>query len=60
MREVVRDHLQARVPTCPDWTVDDLTWHLGMVYLYKAAGIREGATPRSGRRRMTRMTRRSS
>jgi uncharacterized protein (TIGR03083 family) len=45
MREVVADHLQARVPTCPDWTVDDLTWHLGMVYLHKAAGIREGGDP---------------
>jgi len=45
LRGIVPGHLDARVPTCPDWTVDDLTWHVGMVYLHKATGIREGAEP---------------
>jgi len=45
LRGVVPGHLEARVPTCPDWTVDDLTWHVGMVYLHKARAIREGAEP---------------
>ena len=33
------------MPTCPDWSVDDLTWHVGMVYLHKATAMREGAQP---------------
>ena len=45
MREIVPGHLDARVPSCPDWTVDDLTWHVGMVYLHKATAMREGAEP---------------
>jgi uncharacterized protein (TIGR03083 family) len=45
LRDIVPAHLDARVPTCPDWTVDDLTWHVGMVYLHKARAIREGAEP---------------
>ena len=46
MREIVPGHLDARVPSCPDWTVDDLTWHVGMVYLHKAVTMREGAEPK--------------
>jgi uncharacterized protein (TIGR03083 family) len=45
IREVVPGRLEERVPTCPDWTVDDLTWHVGMVYLHKATAMREGAEP---------------
>jgi uncharacterized protein (TIGR03083 family) len=42
MREVVPGHLEARVPTCPDWTVADLTRHVGQVYLHKVECIRDG------------------
>jgi uncharacterized protein (TIGR03083 family) len=45
LRGIVPGHLGAPVPTCPDWTVDDLVWHVGMVYLHKATGMREGAEP---------------
>ncbi len=45
IREVAPGHLEERVPTCPDWTVDDLTWHVGMVYLHKATAMRQGAEP---------------
>ena len=45
IREIVPGHLDERVPTCPDWSVDDLTWHVGMVYLHKATAMREGAEP---------------
>ncbi len=31
-RAVVPDRLTERVPTCPDWTVEDLVIHLGNVY----------------------------
>lgn len=46
LRSIVPGHLDSRVPTCPDWTVDDLTWHVGMVYLHKATVLREGAEPK--------------
>ena len=45
IREVVPFHLGDRVPTCPEWTVDDLTWHVGMVYLHKATTMRQGSMP---------------
>lgn len=45
IREVVPGHLEERVPTCPEWTVDDLTWHVGMVYLHKATAMRQGSEP---------------
>jgi uncharacterized protein (TIGR03083 family) len=45
LREVVPGHMQERVPTCPEWSVHDLTWHVGMVYLHKATAMREGAEP---------------
>ncbi|MEV4617345.1 maleylpyruvate isomerase family mycothiol-dependent enzyme [Asanoa sp. NPDC049573] len=35
----------ASVPTCPGWTVADLTRHVGEVYLHKTLAIREGAEP---------------
>jgi uncharacterized protein (TIGR03083 family) len=42
MRLVVPGHLSARVPTCPDWTVADLTRHVGQVYLHKVECMRSG------------------
>jgi uncharacterized protein (TIGR03083 family) len=38
---VVPGHLAARVPTCPDWTVADLTRHVGQVYLHKVECMRD-------------------
>ncbi|GII52875.1 hypothetical protein Pth03_12640 [Planotetraspora thailandica] len=35
----------ARVPSCPDWSVADLTRHVAEVYLHKAECIRLGAFP---------------
>ena len=32
-----------RVPTCPEWSADDLLWHLTEVHGYWAAILREGA-----------------
>lgn len=31
----------ARVPTCPDWTADDLLWHLGEVQWFWGTIVRE-------------------
>ncbi len=45
IREVVPGHLAASVPTCPDWTVADLTRHVGEVYLHKVEMMRHGAHP---------------
>jgi uncharacterized protein (TIGR03083 family) len=33
------------VPSCPGWTVADLTRHVGVVYLHKTVAMREGAEP---------------
>ncbi|MEV0583044.1 maleylpyruvate isomerase family mycothiol-dependent enzyme [Nonomuraea sp. NPDC050310] len=35
----------ARVPSCPDWTANDLTEHVAKVYLHKAECIRLQAFP---------------
>jgi uncharacterized protein (TIGR03083 family) len=45
IREVVPGHLEARVPTCPDWTVADLVRHVAEVYLHKVEMMRHGAHP---------------
>ena len=45
LRVVVPDHLTAAVPSCPGWTVADLTRHVGEVYLHKTLAMREGAEP---------------
>ena len=37
----------ARVPTCPDWTADDLLWHLTEVQAFWAA-VCEGPVPGGG------------
>src|SRR5579859_3322129 len=42
LREVADGHLEARVPSCPDWTVADLTRHVGEVYLHKVECMRAG------------------
>src|ERR1700729_313240 len=42
MREVAGGHLGARGPTCPDWTVADLTRHVSQVYLHKVECMRTG------------------
>lgn len=34
--------VDARVPTCPDWTADDLLWHLCEVHGFWAAVLRTG------------------
>lgn len=45
LREVVPIDLAAPVPSCPGWTVADLTRHVGAVYLHKTLAMREGAEP---------------
>jgi uncharacterized protein (TIGR03083 family) len=45
LRAIVPGHLEGRVPSCPDWSVGDLVQHVGMVYLHKVTGMREGAEP---------------
>lgn len=45
LRAVAPDDLTAAVPTCPGWTVADLTRHVGEVYLHKTLAMREGAEP---------------
>ncbi|MFH8974777.1 maleylpyruvate isomerase family mycothiol-dependent enzyme [Streptomyces sp. NPDC017890] len=42
LRAVVETDADAPVPTCPGWTVGDLTRHVGEVYLHKTVAIREG------------------
>ena len=45
LRAVVPTDPTAAVPTCPGWTVADLTRHVGEVYLHKTLAMREGAEP---------------
>ncbi|GAA1860066.1 maleylpyruvate isomerase family mycothiol-dependent enzyme [Asanoa iriomotensis] len=45
LRAVARRSPAASVPTCPGWTVADLTRHVGEVYLHKTLAIRDGAEP---------------
>ena len=45
LRSVVPTNPDAAVPTCPGWTVADLTRHVGQVYLHKTTAMREGAEP---------------
>ena len=33
---------EAPVPTCPDWTADDLLWHLANVQYFWGTVVREG------------------
>lgn len=45
LRAVARLDPAAPVPSCPGWTVADLTRHVGEVYLHKTLAMREGAEP---------------
>jgi uncharacterized protein (TIGR03083 family) len=45
LRAVAPSDPAAAVPTCPGWTVADLTRHVGEVYLHKTLAMREGAEP---------------
>lgn len=45
LRAVAPIALDAVVPSCPDWTVADLTRHVGRVYQYVTLCIQEGAEP---------------
>ena len=45
LRAVVATGPGAAVPTCPGWTVADLTRHVGEVYLHKTLAMREGVEP---------------
>jgi uncharacterized protein (TIGR03083 family) len=45
LRAVAAMDLQAAVPTCPGWSVADLTRHVGEVYLHKIKAMQEGAEP---------------
>jgi uncharacterized protein (TIGR03083 family) len=40
LREVAGPHLSAPVPTCPEWTVEQLVEHVGLVYLHKVESMR--------------------
>ncbi|GAB3965943.1 maleylpyruvate isomerase family mycothiol-dependent enzyme [Actinoallomurus acanthiterrae] len=45
LRDVVPGDLSAAVPSCPGWTVADLTRHVGRVYLHKTLAMQGGAEP---------------
>lgn len=45
LRTVAQTDLTAAVPSCPDWTVADLTRHVATVYLHKTMCMREGSEP---------------
>jgi uncharacterized protein (TIGR03083 family) len=42
IRAIVPGHVDSPVPTCPEWTVADLTRHVGQVYLHKVEAMRTG------------------
>lgn len=37
------ESLDARVPSCPDWSLTELVWHLGRVQRFWASTVRAGA-----------------
>lgn len=43
-----RGPLDARVPSCPDWSLGDLVWHLGGVQWFWSEIVRTRATEREG------------
>lgn len=43
--EVARSGLDAAVPSCPGWTVDDVVRHVAQVYVHKVEVLRLGARP---------------
>jgi uncharacterized protein (TIGR03083 family) len=40
-----RSDLSAKVPSCPEWTLDDLVEHVAMVYLHKVETMQRGEFP---------------
>ena len=47
--EIVADHgFEHRVPSCPDWNLGDLTWHLGGVWNRWGRIVSEGVTTLEG------------
>jgi uncharacterized protein (TIGR03083 family) len=45
LRSVAPLNLSAAVPSCPGWSVADLTRHVGQVYLHKTVAMRDGSEP---------------
>lgn len=45
LREVAGAAADARVPSCPDWTGDDLVRHVAEVYRHKTEAMRHGRYP---------------
>jgi uncharacterized protein (TIGR03083 family) len=45
LRAVAAIDLDGAVPTCPGWSVADLTRHVGEVYMHKTEAMRRGAEP---------------
>jgi uncharacterized protein (TIGR03083 family) len=45
LRQVAARDLTAPVPSCPEWTVDELVRHVALVYLHKVACMRERKPP---------------
>jgi uncharacterized protein (TIGR03083 family) len=45
LAEVSAPVLAAKVPTCPEWTVNDLVSHVAHVYLHKVECMRHNAAP---------------
>lgn len=41
-----------RVPSCPEWTADDLLWHLGHVQWFWGTVVRDGLTGEQAQERM--------
>lgn len=46
LASVCAGQADAKVPTCPEWTIDDLVRHVAMVYLHKAECMRLNAFPK--------------
>lgn len=45
LRAVAAERLAVPVPSCPDWSVDDLVRHVAQVYLHKVAAMQQGKRP---------------
>ncbi|HIV57031.1 MAG TPA: maleylpyruvate isomerase family mycothiol-dependent enzyme [Candidatus Stackebrandtia faecavium] len=45
LAQVSEGHMDAPVPTCPEWTVRDLILHLVLVYRHKTECMRHGQAP---------------
>jgi uncharacterized protein (TIGR03083 family) len=47
LRSVATIDLEAAVPSCPGWTVANLAYHVGEVYLHKTEAMRTGVEPQT-------------